>query len=107
MSVGEIVSLVGVVAVGIGLGITWIRNGKAQARREGEYAQTVIQINEKLDDVCTKANETKDSISSMKERCASTTSTFQQQITTLFHQQDDSYKRLNQLDRRNPDQLVD
>lgn len=103
MSVGEIVSLVGVIAVGIGLGITWIRNGKSQARREGEYAQTVKQINEKLDEVCKETKETQDSVGSMKEHCASTTSTFQQQITTLFHQQDDSYKRLNQLDRRVPD----
>jgi len=103
MSAGEAVAIVGVVAVGIGLGITWIRNGRAQARREGEYAQTVKQIDEKLANVSKKADETKDSVSSMKSRYEGSVSTFTQQITTLFHNQDKQEQRLNQLDRREPE----
>ena len=103
MTAGEIVSVVGVVTVGIGLGITWMRNGRDQARREGEYSQTLKHINDKLEDVCKTTDETKDSIGTMKEHCASSVSTFSEQITTLFRRQQEHNKRLNQLDRRLPD----
>ncbi len=103
MSIIEVVSIVGVVSIGVGLGITWTRNGKAQARREGEYSQTVKNIDDKLGDVCAKADETNQKLETMKTHCAASVSTFEQQITTLFHNQDKIEKRVNTFDRRKPE----
>ena len=54
LSVAELVSLIGLAIVGVGLVITWIRNGRAEntamGKLEGTLSTEIKNIHKRLDD---------------------------------------------------------
>ncbi len=83
MSPGEIIALVGVGIVAFSLGMTWIRNGRSQAKRDGVMEERIKGINKKLEDPNTGLGAIKTSVEHVKLNCAEVTSSFKERIKNL------------------------
>lgn len=83
MSFGEIFSVVGVIIVGVGLIITWVRNGRSQSKRDGVLEERIKNINKKLEDEHTGLGAIKESVDKQEVHCAKITSSFAERIKSL------------------------
>ena len=83
MSTGEILSMAGVVIVAIGLAMTWVRNGRSQAKRDGVLEERINGINKRLEDENTGLGAIKKSVDSQEVHCAKITSSFAERIKNL------------------------
>lgn len=83
MSAGEIIALVGLGVVAFSLGMTWIRNGRSQAKRDGVMEERIKGINKKLEDPKTGLGAIKESVENIKVHCAEVTSSFAEKIKNL------------------------
>ncbi|KKM84017.1 hypothetical protein LCGC14_1303420 [marine sediment metagenome] len=83
MSPGEILALAGVAIIALGLGMTWIRNGRSQAKRDGVMEERIKGINKQLEDPSTGLGAIKESVDNMKVHCAEVTSSFKERLKNL------------------------
>jgi len=83
MAVGEIFSVVGVVVIGIGLIVTWVRNGRSQSKRNGVIEERISGINKRLEDENTGLGAIKKSVDKQEVHCAKITSSFSERIKNL------------------------
>jgi len=83
MTGGEIIALVGVAIVALGLGMTWVRNGRSQAKRDGVMEERIKGIKTKLEDPNTGLGAIKKSVEKQAVHCAKMTSSFEERIKDL------------------------
>ncbi len=83
MAAGEVFPVVGVIVLAIGLALTWIRNGRGQAKRDGIIEEKITGINKRLDDPDSGLGAIKKSVDKQSFRCAGVTSGFEERIKTL------------------------
>jgi len=83
MTGGEIIALVGVAIIALGLAMTWVRNGRTQAKRDGIMEERIKGINKKLEDPNTGLGAIKKSVEKMEIHCAKVTSSFAEKIKNL------------------------
>lgn len=83
MTGGEIIALVGVAVIALGLGMTWIRNGRSQAKRDGVMEERIKGIDKKLEDPNTGLGAIKKSVDKQEVHCAKMTSSFTERIKDL------------------------
>jgi len=83
MTLGEIIPLVGVVIIAIGLAVTWVRNGRTQARRDGVIEERINSIKTKLEDPNTGLGAIKTSVEDQRVHCANITGSFKERIKDL------------------------
>ena len=97
----DMASIVGVIVIGVGLGITIWRNGKAQKDRDieiarekavidAEQAKRDTQLQSKVDQIAEKQNieiqrltEVKNKVCEMSNHCAATVATFTEKLANL------------------------
>ncbi len=83
VSLIDIVSLVGLFAVALGLTVTWIRNGKSQAVRDGILEQRMKGVEDKLSDENNGLSAIKKSVDDQRVKCAGTVGSFQERLKDL------------------------
>jgi len=83
MTTGELFSVIGVVVIGIGLIVTWVRNGRSQSKRDGVLEQRIKGVEDKLADDNTGLGAIKKSIDDQRVHCAGVTSSFKERIKNL------------------------
>ncbi len=83
MSAGEIIALVVAIMAIVGLGGTWVRNGKSQAKRDGIMEEKVNGINKRLEDPNTGLGSIKRSVDKQALHCAKMTSSFIERFKNL------------------------
>lgn len=83
MALGEIINFVGVILVGIGLMITWNRNGRNTAEKYGALTEQVKQSNSKLDEHHQKLDAIQAAVSNQAVNCATISSTLIGKIKSL------------------------
>jgi len=83
MTVGDIFAVVGVVVIGIGLIITWVRNGNSQSKRDGVLEERISNLSMKLEDKNTGLGAIKNAVEDQKVHCAKMTSSFKERIKNL------------------------
>ena len=83
MTPGEIFSAAGISIVAIGLLITWVRNGRSQAKRDGILEERINGIQSRLDDEHTGLGSIKKSVEKQEVHCAKITSSFAEKIKHL------------------------
>lgn len=79
----EIVSVSGVVVVGIGLIITWVRNGRSSSIAYGRLEAKMEYTQKMLDDPNTGLGAIKKSVDDQKIHCARVSSALQEQVKSL------------------------
>ena len=79
----EIFSVIGVVIVGIGLIITWVRNGKSQAKRDGVLEERINNISKTLDNENSGLGAIKKAVENQRVKCSDITSSFKERIKNL------------------------
>ena len=83
MAVGEMFSVIGVVVIGIGLIVTWVRNGRKQSKRDGVLEQRMKGVEDKLDDDNNGLSAIKKSVDDQRVHCAGITSSFKERLKNL------------------------
>ncbi len=83
VSIIDIVSLVGLFAVALGLTVTWIRNGKSQAARDGILEQRMKGVEDKLADENNGLSAIKKSVDDQRFFCAGTVGSFKERLKDL------------------------
>ncbi len=83
MAAGEVFPVVGVIVLAIGLALTWIRNGRGQAKRDGIIEEKITGINKRLDDENTGLGAIKKSVDKHELHCAKITTSFAERIKTI------------------------
>lgn len=74
LSIAELVSLIGIVMLGVGLAVTWIRNGRSQGtamgKLEGTLSTEIKNIHKRLDDPDTGLGSIKKAVDGQALHCA-------------------------------------
>ncbi|MBA7620754.1 hypothetical protein ES703_28109 [subsurface metagenome] len=83
MTPGVIVSIVIAILVAIGLGVTWIRNDRSQAKRDGILEERINGVKDKLEDPNTGLGAIKNSVERQAKHCAGITSAFEERLKDL------------------------
>ncbi len=83
VSIIDIVSLVGLFAVALGLTVTWIRNGKSQAARDGILEQRMKGVEDKLADENNGLSAIKNSVDGQRFFFAGTVGSFKDRLKDL------------------------
>jgi len=86
MTIAEILAMAGFFLVAVGLGFTWVRNGRGQARRDGILEERINGIKQILDDENNGLSAIKKCVDEQKVHCASTVSAFTERIKVLEEQ---------------------
>lgn len=80
MAVGEMVNFAGVVLVGIGLMVTWYRNGRSASEKYGALTEQVKESNKKLDSHSEKLDAIQASVNEQKINCATISTGLKERI---------------------------
>lgn len=83
MTPGVIVALVGVGIIALGLGLTWVRNGRHQAKRDGVLEERINGIKTQLADPTNGLGAIKKSVDDQQVHCAGITGSFKERIKDL------------------------
>lgn len=83
MTAGEIFPVAGVIIVAIGLTITWIRNGRSQAKRDGVIEEKINGLSKRLEDKDNGLGAIKKSVDDQRVHCAGVTSSFKERLKDL------------------------
>ena len=106
MSPIEIATVIGTAIIGVGLALTWRKNGKSQRERDLKIAEDraardaalqaeLQRLNRQQEVNITRTTETKNKVIEMANHCASTVATFKER--THRHEE-----RLNKLEANKP-----
>lgn len=80
MSIPEIASIVGIVLIGLGLIITWVRNGRSQAEQFGSLKTDVKNIQSCLDNKDCGLGALSNKIAEFKTHCAKVSTSLSEQV---------------------------
>ncbi len=83
MTPGEIISLIGVISIGIGLIKTWTRNGHDASEKYGVLTEQVKESNKKLDGHGKKLDAIQVAVSEQRTNCATISTALQERITSI------------------------
>jgi len=83
MTAGEIFPVVGTIIVGIGLIVTWVRNGRSQSKRDGVLEEKINGIQSRLNDEHSGLGAIKNAVESQEVQCAKITSSFKEKFKNL------------------------
>ncbi len=83
MPTGELLPLIGFFLCAVGLILTWMKNGKGEAKRAGAIEESINGINKRLDDPNSGLGAIKNSVDRQTQHCAGITSSFEERLKDL------------------------
>jgi len=83
MSAAEVFSIIGVCLVGMGLIVTWVHNGRSEARKMGALQEKVTNVETELKDENHGLGAIKDEINDFKLHCAKVSTSLKGRVETL------------------------
>jgi len=83
MTIGDIFPVAGVIILAIGLAVTWIRNGRGQAKRDGAIEEKINGLSKRLEDKDNGLSAIKKSVDEQRVHCAGITSSFKERLKDL------------------------